>query len=361
MSLYLIIFGISTFLFWIGSKQKSKWNLFALLAIILPCYLAAHRGIGIGTDTETYYNLYEQCSGPYEWEYLSLRFNVEPSYFLISKLSSYITGFSSLSFIYQVITIGFIYLSAWEFRKYINLWLVILMYFCFMYSASLNIVRQCAAVSILLYGSKFLVKSKIKLFWLFVLTGTFVHTSCAIASCFIYAIYYISFRLVRFKQIGIGLYLIGLGILLIGFLKLASLLGFLGFGRMAIYADVYAVSRSSYVSVTEITYRFFFAVMIWIGCNYGIISNRIKLPYYLLFITEVSLMMLGMYNGYLVRLAAYMTVYQLFLIPMLCKSPKYAKSSAPIASAIIVITALAYWWWTIVHNGTHEVIPYYFN
>ena len=130
---------------------------------------------------------------------------------------------------------------------------------------------------------------------------------------------------------------------------------------MAIYADVYAVSRSSYVSVTEITYRFFFAVMIWIGCNYGIISNRIKLPYYLLFITEVSLMMLGMYNGYLVRLAAYMTVYQLFLIPMLCKSPKYAKSSAPIASAIIVITALAYWWWTIVHNGTHEVIPYYFN
>ena len=71
MSLYLIIFGISTFLFWIGSKQKSKWNLFALLAIILPCYLAAHRGIGIGTDTETYYNLYEQCSGPYEWEYLS--------------------------------------------------------------------------------------------------------------------------------------------------------------------------------------------------------------------------------------------------------------------------------------------------
>ncbi len=36
-------------------------------------------------------------------------------------------------------------------------------------------------------------------------------------------------------------------------------------------------------------------------------------------------MMLGMYNGYLVRLAAYMTVYQLFLIPMLCKSPKYAK------------------------------------
>ncbi len=31
------------------------WRLF------LPCYLAAHRGIGIGgTDTETYYNLYEQ-------------------------------------------------------------------------------------------------------------------------------------------------------------------------------------------------------------------------------------------------------------------------------------------------------------
>ncbi len=40
---------------------------------------------------------------------------------------------------------------------------------------------------------------------------------------------------------------------------------------MAIYADVYAVSRSSYVSVAEITYRFFFAVMIWIGCNYGVL------------------------------------------------------------------------------------------
>ena len=82
-------------MFWIGSKTKSKWNPPLLCwRLFCLCYLAAHRGIGIGVRIQKHIIIYmSNEAGPYEWEYLSLRFNVEPPYFLISKLSSYITGF----------------------------------------------------------------------------------------------------------------------------------------------------------------------------------------------------------------------------------------------------------------------------
>lgn len=57
MWIYLIVFLISSFLFYIAAKREKKWNMTAIFAILIPSLLAGLRDLSIGTDTIVYYDI----------------------------------------------------------------------------------------------------------------------------------------------------------------------------------------------------------------------------------------------------------------------------------------------------------------
>lgn len=361
MACYILTFFFTCFFFWIGQNSNSKWCLWNIMGILTPCFICALRNTDVGTDTATYEYMYDICIESPSWLFASMKLSAEPTFYYLSRLSYYFTGFSTLNFIYQLITVLFLFLTIYKYRDKVPIWLVFLMYFCYEYSSTLNIMRQCAAVSILLYGCTFLI-SDFKKFIFLAVIGCLFHTSCFIIACMLYTIYLITFKIrnSNSRKIAIFCYIISLIILSILFLKLDCILTIFNFGRMQSYAEGYVVQRNSYFSITEFIYRIIFIVFVYLAYCNGLISKKVLTTFLLLIISELFLMSLGLYNSHIARLAIYLTMIELILIASICQSPKITKQSRILLNTFLSIISLVYWWWTIVHNLSNEVIPYTF-
>lgn len=362
MRVYLFVFFVSSFLFYLGSHYKSKWNPYSLLALFIPAYVAGARGVSVGTDTEMYVHIYESALN-YHWsDIFYAAITVEPSYFVISKMAAALGGIFYLFFIYQLLTLVPIYLTVVKFKKYVNVGIVFFIYFCLLYSLSFNLVRQMAAVSFLFYGASFLLeqggKSKYIKFLVCLIVGTLLHSSCLIGGIFIIVLYY--FFYLKNSRIYIALYLIGLCLLVMMFLYIGPLLAALQFGKFESYGTAYAVQRSSYVSVTELLYRGAFAIILWSASYWKILNKKMTKIYAMILLSETIIMFLGLYNGFLVRIAIYFTVFHLIGLPLIIHSKRFTSKSRTAYSLVIALIFFIYWYWTIVHNGTNAVIPYKF-
>ena len=361
MIFYFLVFLISSLLFYIGSNRRYKWNIFILVAIFIPCYVAGARAESIGTDTTVYWGIYDAISTLNYEDFILASFSVEPSFFMISKLSYNLGGVFYLFFIYQLITVVPIYLTAYKYKKQLNMGVVFLVYFCFLYTLSFNIMRQVAAVAILLYGTSFLFdksKHKIYKYMIFSVIGMLFHSSALIGCIFIFILYKFFYQ--KGQNLYVVIYIAGLIMMLCAFLYIGPLLANINIGRFSDYGNSYAVQRSSYVSVTELLYRSLFAILIWTASFWKFIDKRYLRFYTMLLITETMIMFLGLYNGFLVRIAVYFTIFHLIGLSLIANSKRLTVSSRIVYNSLIIVFCLIYFYWTIVHNGTNEVIPYKF-
>lgn len=155
-----------------NDKNKNIWFISILFVLI---YFAAFRD-GLGMDYTAYKSYCERdVSRVADW------WMIEPLAAVIQSFC-YNTDFSAV--IFFLITSIIIYTCClWVYRKLDNAYLAMFTFVTYtnLYSSSFNLVRQFVAASIILLGTYlFIIKSRVPLYFLFVLAAFFFHKSAAI-------------------------------------------------------------------------------------------------------------------------------------------------------------------------------------
>lgn len=361
MWIYLIVFFISSFLFYIAAKRERKWNITVAFAILIPSLLAGLRDLSIGTDTIVYYDIYNVASSAESYSSFLLTLNTEYFYYIMSHIAKYMGGFWGLLFLYQGLTIIFIYNVAYKYRHNLNVFLVFALYFFLFFNFSLNIMRQCLAMGYLLNISVFLLERKPRHFMLFAIIGLIFHTSEIIAAAFIYVIYWLSTTTRVKQQLFIPLYFICVIGLFKNFMAIASQMKYFPVGRMSDYASAYQIDRSGAYNNTDIALFFLSVIVLWMSFHYKLINKAFYLPMILLIAVQLMFMLLGVYNKWLSRIAMYLTFYSLIILPHVGHSSKLSRNSRMAYGMVVFFIGLVYWLWINAYRGSNETIPYKVN
>lgn len=357
MLFYTFVFVVSTCFFFIASKKKAAITIYSLLGILIPSIIAGLRDLSVGTDTELYYPIYTTIATANSIVEVGDSINTEWFYIVISFIADYFGGYPFLLFICQLLTITLVYLTAYRLRKYVCVWLVMFLYFCFFYNFSLNIMRQCVAVAYVLSISRFLWKKEYKKYLIYSLLSIIFHTSAIIGCIFIFIIYRISLiQKSNNKYIIITLYLCGMTFMYLLFRELGYIFDLMSIGRFSEYTNY--LSGDGFVSATDLLYRFFFLLLLLIARKYTMLPENIRFIYLLILITEFFLLMLGLYSHYVYRIALYLTISHLFFLSLISQSNKFTQASRIIFTCCIASIGYLYWIWLIAYRDSSATIPY---
>lgn len=160
--IYLLVFVLSLIFTQraeTASRREKRWKyiIYSVIAIAVPCIIAAFRGTEVGSDTvrtEWIYNYAFSC-GSYS-QYLSwthmqdLEFGFSFLNYIMSKIGLSVQG---AFFIYELLTILPIYYVTKKHMDNYPMWSCMAVFFAFFYNISFNATRQCIAIAfiILLY------------------------------------------------------------------------------------------------------------------------------------------------------------------------------------------------------------------
>lgn len=357
MLFYTVIFIVSSFFFYLASRAKKAINTYSVIAIFIPSLVAGFRDLSVGIDTEQYYPIFKSVSTQNSIWYVADAANTEWFYLILGYVGKYVGGYPFFLFICQLLTIGFVYLFAFRLRKYVYLWLVMFLYFCYFYNFSLNVMRQFVAISYILYVSSYLFSGKTKKYFFLSLFSLVFHTSAIIGSIFLYLIYKLYSVSKNAKYILIPIYIILLAVLYFSFPNLGSILSLIQVGRFDEY--IHYLSGDGFISATDFTYRFLFVFILYLSIKYRILPSCVNCFYGLLIITEISLLLLGLYAHFTYRIALYLSIFHLFFLSMLCKSNRFNILSKYVCVCVILLMGYVYWTYlhVFVNNGT---LPYTF-
>lgn len=182
MALFIIniLLSASIMEFACRSKQRTVQNFGIFLASILPVLLLAFRSSSVGTDTLGYMrtiinSAYGISLGGIE--YLSN---------LFYRIGYALTGAPWGSFLlFAIVTVVPVLCTIRHYANTISPFVFTAFFLCFIYPYAFNLMRQTAAVAIIIYSYRFLTKKKTMQFFALIVVAMLFHTS-AIAMVSLY-------------------------------------------------------------------------------------------------------------------------------------------------------------------------------
>lgn len=360
MGIYLLMSVLSCAMLKFSQHFARRWNAWGVLALALPCLLAAARGNAVGTDTEMYYDVYHMVEGLSLHRFITNNMHVEVMYYFFCRAGEWLTGVSTVFFLYQAISVGCLYDVASRYRHRIALWVVFMFYFAFFYSYSLNIMRQVAAVCYFLWLCSMLLHHR--KIWLVpgLGVGVLIHNSVIFAAvmgvaCWLvyrsrgYKRRFLMIAAVAFTAIG-G-YLLG---------EISTLIALIDIGNLSTYSS-YFKNTSAYVGRTDSAVSILmFMVVVW-GMQRRIFTPKLGYAGLMALMFQFALMQMGVYTFVLVRLSLYPLAFSILLMSAVLCSRRIDRFTRTVLKVSAAVMCFAYWYYTIVYNGTGEVIPYVFR
>ncbi len=171
-------------------RDKSVFHIFIFLFMFL---ILAFRDISVGTDTMAYLDMVSGWNYEIDFSLDSVGREMEVLWSFFVKYISFL-GYSArwIIIIPAFLNTFFVY---WAYRRFkVRIGLAIFFYILLtFYFLSFNITRQCLAMSIVLFGSSFLVYGKKWVFFFCVILAVFIHFS-AIFSVSFYLVYKIDIK-----------------------------------------------------------------------------------------------------------------------------------------------------------------------
>lgn len=181
MIFYLILFIITTLLFYLANKSKKKEFKFILfsLFILIPSFIGGIRDTTIGTDLDTYaieWFYRAQISPTFEL-YINQIQSPEYGYLLLNYICSRLGDINFFFFICEFIKIFLVGITLKHFNKNIYTTLSLFIYLLFAYWLGLSMMRQSIALCICFYSLIFFFEKKYTKFILTCIIAYTFHSS----------------------------------------------------------------------------------------------------------------------------------------------------------------------------------------
>lgn len=375
MLIYIVAFTFSSSLLYCAEKIREKKIriLITIIAILIPTVLAGCRANTIGTDVETYaipyFNQAKNSSS-----FLSFLNNnttsllSEPLYYFITfAIARIFYDYHWALFFYSLLTIGFIYLGLKRCNRIFKtpIWLGMLLYYLVLYNYTLNIIRQCIAVSIVFYGVTFLFEKQYKKYFLFMIIALGFHTSSIIAFAFLPMFLILNQgteQKLKKQLIQGSIFLIVLvGIVLLG----SNLVQFLV--KMGIIRSWYmeylsggkfATNGNEMISLTSLLPQITYLVILIFHYKFTMERKQESL----FFLMNAVIVFLVPYTYLIAHFASRLGYYFMpVLIVSLANIPLcYSKKSRGIINVGLILFMFLIWYREIVLLGYNDTVPYIF-
>lgn len=360
--IYIFIFSIAIFFAYIAYRNSNTMtNVVLLFCSMLPLIiLAGCRDETIGTDVIAYPVqglLY--TSGTTSLSNLSLIAGLEPGYLLLAWIANLYDGqLSTLLTLTQIVITTCFYIGFYRVRKYVPLWLSVMLYCFLFYNMGLNMMRQQLAMSVVFLGfttmlpdlglrgrHKLTLRDVVK-FAIFILVAFTFHKSALVAVLLIPVLY---FRSTKINLICIA------GVIVSFFLYsllLSRLSVVQGFEKLEQY-EVGGRYQSA-LSSSEFILRIVFLFTIYK-------SKRILSPIYrsilTVFVMEFVLNLFQLKSAFFGRVGYYFYMlylpYMSYVIANTIQKSKYDLKSLSLTSLIVF-----YWWFVYISGQAGYTYPY---
>lgn len=376
MIIYVISFAVSCFIIYLAEKNKDKTlsTILLWLAILVTAVVAGLRADTIGTDIRTYvepmYSLAKQSNSYVEFlnssffkEYVNMKISsFEPGYSLFVYIVAKSVGSLAANLFFTQLFINtFILFGIWHFRDKMNVWLGMLVFYTLFYNESLNMIRQWMAMSVLIYGFKYLVEQRWGSYLLCVLFATTFHSSGLVGILFL-LVYYLLSVVNDNAKILVSLSSRKISLKVTITVLVTTLLAFLFLNTQVISTLLNGIGKSDYVAgymKNEICFSLIRLLNVLPMVLLYIFRNKTikKDARYFFAITVFSSIAVAQFSTVTTfggRILDFFTMYNVYTMPLLTKNSKALKF-------LVIVYCIFYWWYYIVFLRYNETVPYVFG
>jgi len=374
---YILIFMCSVVVFAIAERQRDKRIFWVLSAasLLMPCLLAAFRAEWIGRDVTHYLiPLMEQAKNANSYSAflqtswissIGTLFTADYEYgfvFLVYAVTKLTGSIFVLQFVIQALVLVPVYIALYRNRQHQPIWLGMLVFYLLFYNASLNLMRQCIAMSILLLSFQMLLEKKWIFTVVFALGALLFHTGAVIVIP-VYGICFVIY-LLRNVKIGGKKFLISgqmfacvlitaiCLVLVFNAQWLAQIASAVGLGQFSGYVTG---GRTSFV-LRELLLRLpLLLIFIWRWKYFN--ESPFAVFYLTMLLLDMGLSQLSSVNPYSFRIGLFFSLYTVYSIPGIYGSLKAGKHKTITAIASI-FWLVSYWGYLHTVLFLHQTYPY---
>lgn len=372
--IYVICFGLSALFAWFASKTKKRtfFVFFSVISILLPVTLAGLRDYSIGIDTSNYLELAQFWWGAAErdtlqayLEYYNSKEFGEPLFALILGLVEHYTGnFTVFLFVEHAVIMTGIYIGAFRQRKHANPVLVLLLFYLCFYNHSLNITRQYMAMAIIFAAFADIEQRKYLRFILVVLVARFIHASAplVLGALLIHWLLFVRYdRVIPSMKPSLG----NRRAVIVGVMVIVVFV-FPWLCQVLINAKILPIKYQFYLNTEEAQHTTLITLFLLVEMAVLFVfrkNMRSSTPYYNFYlVSSIVYLFLHQLSANIVygkRIAAYYSLTNLVTIALIPRGFK-KRENRIIATILVVLVALVYWWYSYVVNNGSETYPYVF-
>ena len=357
MIVYICCFAISVLFTYLASKNTDRRILFCLystIALLFPALIAGCRDTTVGTDTEFYglpsYNMVVQMGefgiimGVTEWE---------PIYTILIYLGELIHGtFNAGLFLIAFWCVFFAYVAIYLMRDKLSMTFAMFVYLIMFYNPSLNIMRQCMAMSVCMVCWVLFYKQKYLLSFFTFFIAFFCHYSSILffLPILLYWIYnnerFVTNRTLYIMCLLTPFFMLMYSVLLSIAIKI---------GILSTHFEAYVDSDETSFSKTNVlTYLVFLYIVYICGRRSSVIY---KDYYYLLMIAYISfvLMFSSIFNQWAYRAGFFFSLLFPLHIPMMFRELEQDRGRLKL---FYILFLSIFWFWDVVINGSNSTYPY---
>lgn len=361
---YLSIFALAASLIYVGEKYQKKWAV--VIGIIIPILISAFR-YKVGIDWDNYIQITNELSKLSLPGFLNSSAGViyEHSMYYLTHLSRMLVLGDTLFFaIYAAIIIVPFYFGIKKIDSN-KTWLAILLYLLMFFPASLNGMRQWAAISVVfcttiyyIYDDRDYLRKNIH-FIFGVLVATLIHSSAICALLIIPAKIVVQWLAKKDSGRIVAYHLMLTILAAVGILFVARNLSFIPFlSKYAHYLE-WDLSEAPMPNLIPKIVPVVIGSMIMPRLIEKHQNSWRDIFYYMMTCVALAGSVLGFIVPYGYRISDYFLVFQ---IPLLISAVNSAdtKSKKNVYILTLIAYALIFFLYSAVLNNSHGIIPYQF-
>lgn len=363
---YIGLTLITCFFTYLDTRKRSdkRFSIYSIVVIICFSVFAGMRSIEVGTDTKSYYRIFQiLCLRGYK--HISI-YEFEPLYEVLMIIAAYLTKrYWTLLLFNQVIICCLIYRAILEEELEGYSWVCVLLFNCLFFSFNLNLMRQCIAMAWELYGFKYVKQRKLLTYVIIVTISVFFHLS-GILGIAIYPIYCIAMGENRKNRTSLGVllgkykkinsfFVVALSFIIVFFSPfiINSLAGV----RKSFKYQTYNIKSYSF-AIVPFFLMMAFIVPIIIRYFEGGKKDSILRFYMVVILVSVVLWQLTSISKEVYRVSLFFWQIIIFAVPSYLKNIQLIKNKIIMLLYYIVFSML-YFYIFVIHGGLNGVYPYF--